>query len=61
MSNQQAMPPAGPVAGQASGFELASPDQLDAANIETALARNQAFAAAAATRTPSYFPTCGCS
>ena len=56
MSNQQATPPAGPVAGQASGFEPASPDQLDAANIETALARNQAFAAAAGHKNAVVFP-----
>jgi carbonic anhydrase len=32
--------------GRATGFELARPDQSGAANIESALARNRAFAAA---------------
>ena len=56
MSNQQATPPAGSAAGEASGFELASPDQLDAANIDTALARNRAFAAAAGHKDAVVFP-----
>jgi hypothetical protein len=32
--------------GQATGFELTSPEQPDPANIDEALARNRAFAAA---------------
>src|ERR1700722_1911316 len=49
MSSQQTAPrvaPAGSGIGQASGFELTSPRQPDAANFESALERNRAFAAA---------------
>lgn len=42
MSNHQLTPPA---VGQATGFELASPDQPGAAGIDIALERNHAFAA----------------
>ena len=49
MSTQQPTPretPADSRIGGASGFELASPDQPGAANLEAALERNRAFAAA---------------
>jgi carbonic anhydrase len=49
MSNQQLetpMRPAGSTVGRASGFELASRDRAGVAGIESALARNRAFAAA---------------
>jgi carbonic anhydrase len=48
MSNQQRTPltsGATTRVGQATGFELAGSDQPNAANIESALARNRAFAA----------------
>jgi carbonic anhydrase len=56
VSNQQATPPAGPVIGQASGFELASPSESAAAGIESALARNRAFAAAGGHKDAVVFP-----
>jgi carbonic anhydrase len=42
--------------GRATGFELASPDQRIAGNIEPALARNRAFAAAGGHRDAVVFP-----
>ncbi len=45
MSNQQATPPAGSMSGRATGFELATPGEAKVASMETALARNRAFAA----------------
>jgi carbonic anhydrase len=56
VSNLQATPPTGSATGQPGGFELARPDQLDAANIETALARNRAFAAASGHKDAVVFP-----
>ena len=56
MSNQQATPPTGPVIGQTSGFELASPSESAAAGIESALARNRAFAAAGGHEGAVVFP-----
>ncbi len=44
---------------QATGFELASPDQPDAPNIESALARNVAFAAAGGHEGAVVFPNLG--
>ncbi len=42
--------------GRASGFELTSPDQPGAANLEAALQRNRAFAAAGAHQGAVVFP-----
>jgi carbonic anhydrase len=42
--------------GQATGFELASPDQPSAANIDAALERNRAFAAAGGHHGAVVFP-----
>jgi carbonic anhydrase len=56
MSDQQATPPAGPVIGQATGFELASPGEPGAARIESALARNRAFATAGGHKNAVVFP-----
>ena len=47
---------AGSAVGRATGFELASGDQPDAANIESALARNRAFAAAGGHQGAVVFP-----
>src|SRR5689334_21662309 len=47
--------PAGPV-GRATGFELESRDQPEAAKIEVALARNRAFAAAGGHEGAVVFP-----
>lgn len=60
MSNQQLTPSAtgaGAVLRQVTGFELASPDQPDAANIDIALERNRAFAAAGRHQGAVVFPT----
>jgi carbonic anhydrase len=60
MSNQQLTPSAtgaGAVLRQVTGFELASPGQLDAANIDIALERNRAFAAAGGHQGAVVFPT----
>jgi carbonic anhydrase len=43
--------------GRATGFELASRDQPNASNIESALARNRAFAAAAGHQGAVVFPS----
>ncbi len=59
MSSQQLTPrvtATGSGIGQASGFELASPDQPGAANVEAALERNRAFAAAAGHKGAVVFP-----
>jgi carbonic anhydrase len=56
VSNQQATPPAGPVIGQRTGFEVASPSEPGAASIESALARNRAFAAAGGHKGTVVFP-----
>ena len=56
MTDQQATRPAGSAIGEANEFELARLDQLDAANIETALARNRAFAAAGGHKDAVVFP-----
>jgi carbonic anhydrase len=63
MSNEQLTPPttgdASPKVGHATGFELASPGPLDAANVDVALARNRAFAAAGGHDGAVVFPTLG--
>jgi len=59
MSNQQLAPlvtAAGSGAGRATGFELASRGESNAANIESALQRNRAFAAAGAHEGAVVFP-----
>jgi carbonic anhydrase len=59
MSNQQPTPrvtAAGSGLGRASGFELASPGQPVAANVEAALERNRAFAAAGGHEGAVVFP-----
>ena len=64
MSNPQrtqAATGAGPEVGRATGFDLGDPGRADASNIEAALERNRAFAAAGATRARSSSPPCGCS
>jgi carbonic anhydrase len=45
--------------GRASGFELASPDQPNTANIDSALARNRAFASAGGHHGAVVFPNLG--
>lgn len=62
MSNHQVTPPASapvaaPVLGQATGFELTRPDQPDPANIDIALERNRAFAAAGGHEGAVVFPS----
>ena len=57
MTDQHATQPAGSASREANGFELASPDQPDAANIETALARNRAFASAGGHKDAVVFPS----
>jgi carbonic anhydrase len=62
MSNEQLTPPttvASTKVGRATGFELASPGPLDAANVEVALERNRAFAAAGGHHGAVVFPTLG--
>jgi carbonic anhydrase len=56
MTDQHATRSAGSAIGAASGFELARPDQPEATNIETALARNRAFAAAGGHQDAVVFP-----
>jgi carbonic anhydrase len=59
MSNQQPTPrvtAAGSGIGRASGFELTSPPQPSAANVEAALERNRAFAAARGHQGAVVFP-----
>jgi carbonic anhydrase len=56
MSNQQATPPAGPVTGETTGFEPASPNEPGAAGIVSALARNRAFAGAGGHKDAIVFP-----
>ena len=59
MSNQQLTPrvtAAGSGIGRASGFELTSPAQPGAANVEAALERNRAFAAAGGHQGAVVFP-----
>ena len=59
MSTQQLTPgvtAAGSGIGRASGFELTSPGQAGAANIEAALERNRAFAAAGGHHGAVVFP-----
>ncbi|HWC85045.1 MAG TPA: carbonic anhydrase [Solirubrobacteraceae bacterium] len=59
MSNEQLIPrvtAAGSGLGRATGFELDSPGQLGKANIEAALARNRAFAAAGGHEDAVVFP-----
>ena len=60
MSNQQLRPHvtgAGSGVGRATGFELASRGQPNAANIESALERNRAFAAAGGHQGAVVFPS----
>src|ERR1700727_1294894 len=62
MSDEQPTPlptGTGPGVGRATGFELASPGQPDAANIESALERNRAFAAAGGHQGAVVFPALG--
>ena len=59
MSNQQATPPDGSVIGQATGFEFASRGEPGAVGIESALARNRAFAAAGGHRDAVVIPKLG--
>ena len=59
MTSQQLSPPltaAGSGIGRASGFELTSPGQPGAANVEAALERNRAFAAAGGHQVAVVFP-----
>jgi carbonic anhydrase len=59
MSTQRLTPPAagaGSEIGRASGFELAGPGEPRAANLEAALQRNRAFAAAGGHRGAVVFP-----
>jgi carbonic anhydrase len=56
VTDQHATRPTGSAIGEAKKFELARPDQLEAANIETALARNRAFAAAGGHQGAVVFP-----
>jgi carbonic anhydrase len=58
MSKEPAPPVAtGSAVGSATGFELDTRDQADAAGIETALARNRAFAVAGGHEGAVVFPT----
>jgi hypothetical protein len=60
VSTQQPTPrvtAAGSGIGRASGFELTSPDQPGAANVEAALERNRAFAATGGHQGAVVFPT----
>jgi carbonic anhydrase len=62
MSNQQLTPPetgASAEVGRATGFELASRGQPNAAGIESALERNRAFAAASGHQGAVVFPNLG--
>jgi hypothetical protein len=64
MSNQQLptrLTAAGSGVGPATGFELARPGQSNAANIDSAIERNRAFAAAGGHKGASCSPTCACS
>jgi len=59
MSNQQLAPlvtDAGSRVGRATGFELATPGQPNAANVESAFERNRAFAAAGGHEGAVVFP-----
>jgi carbonic anhydrase len=57
--SKEPVPPVttGSAVGSATGFELDTPDQPDAVGIETALARNRAFAAAGGHEGAVVFPT----
>lgn len=59
VSNQQATPRAGSVIGQATGFAFPSPGEPGATAIESALARNRAFAAAGGHQDAVVFPKLG--
>jgi carbonic anhydrase len=56
MSNQQATPSAGPVLGQAIGFEPARAGEPGTTGIVSALARNRAFAGAGGHKDAIVFP-----
>jgi carbonic anhydrase len=56
MSRRSATPAPGGALGRATGFELAGPAQPAAASIESALARNRAFAAAGGHQGAVVFP-----
>jgi carbonic anhydrase len=56
MTDQQATRPPGSAIGEAGGFELTERDEQDAANIETALARNRAFAESGGHKNAVVFP-----
>jgi carbonic anhydrase len=57
--SKEPVPPVttGSAVGSATGFELDTPDQPDAVGIDTALARNRAFAAAGGHQGAVVFPT----
>ena len=59
MSNQKATPPAGSMIGQATGFAFPSAREPEPTGIESALARNRAFAAGGAHRDAVVFPKLG--
>jgi carbonic anhydrase len=56
VTDQQATRPVRSEIGEDNGFELAGPEQLETAGIETALARNRAFAAAGGHKDAVVFP-----
>jgi carbonic anhydrase len=56
MTSQPQTPPAGSAIREANGFELASPDSPNTAGVQTALARNRAFAAAGGHKDAVVFP-----
>jgi carbonic anhydrase len=56
MTDQHTTRLAGSASGEAAGFELATPDRTEAADIETALARNRAFAATGGHQGAVVFP-----
>jgi carbonic anhydrase len=56
MSNQQAPPPAGSVLGQATGFAVPAVGEPGATGIDSALARNRAFAARGRHQAAVVFP-----
>lgn len=56
MTDQQATRPVRSEIGEANGFGLAEPEQVEVGGIETALARNRAFAAAGGHKDAVVFP-----
>jgi carbonic anhydrase len=57
MSTQPENPASAAGVGRATGFELGSPDDPGASNIDSALGRNRAFAATGAYRDLAVFPS----